>query len=48
MENPLDKKGHKTTYTCPHTAKRRLKHSKRVNMRTVFGSEFQTAGVEHR
>ena len=22
MENPQDKKGHKTTYTCPHTAKR--------------------------
>ena len=22
MENPQDKKGHNTTYTCPHTAKR--------------------------
>jgi len=25
MENPQDKKGHKTTYTCPHTAEHWVK-----------------------
>ena len=27
MENPQDKKGHKTTYTCPHTAKGKYRPS---------------------
>ena len=27
MENPQDKKGHKTTYTCPHTAKHHHHHT---------------------